>query len=292
VVIGIPMYRSEALVAAVIESILDQEYRDFAVVAIDDCSPDSTFSVAAAFGRSDPRIVVESNPARLGMIGNWNRVLERAHELHGEFEYFAWASDNDLRDASWLSTLVRALDENDRAVLACSLFGTLLGDRRDEKPFLDSRGVSDPRERFRLAVRITTVGPAVYGLQRRSALDQVGGIAQVLMPDSLLLAHLALYGELVQEPSVLWYCGHPTTGSSLRRQRASLFASAPRYTFAPVALQHAAYLLRWLFFGARRPPEVGRWRALLLVAVYLGGHTRLALGRRYRRALATVRGAR
>jgi glycosyltransferase involved in cell wall biosynthesis len=289
VVIGIPMYRSEALVAAAIESILAQEYEDFAVVAIDDCSPDATFSVAGAAGRSDSRIVVESNPARLGMIGNWNRVLERARELHGEFEYFAWASDNDLREASWLSVLVRALDENQRAVLACSCFGKRWGDRHDEEPFADSRGISDPTARLRLAVRISSVGQTVYGLLRKSALDQVGGIARVLMPDSLLLAHLALYGELVQEPEVLWRSGAPMTGSSRRRQRASLFARAPGYTFAPVALQHASYLLRWLVFHARRPPEVGRWRALLLIAIYLGGHSRLALGRRYRRVVAKVR---
>jgi glycosyltransferase involved in cell wall biosynthesis len=283
------MYRSEALVAEVIESILNQEYGDFGVVAIDDCSPDSTFSVASACSRRDPRIVVESNSARLGMVGNWNRVLERAEELHGEFEYFAWASDNDLRGASWLSVLVRALDENQRAVLACSLFGKLWGDRRDEEPFADSRGISDMTARFRLAVGATSVGPTVYGLLRRSALDQVGGVARVLMPDALLLAHLALHGEVVQEPQVLWHCGRPMTGSSRRRQRASLFASPPVYTFAPVALQHASYLFRWLFFGNRRPPGVGRWHALFLITIYLGGHSRLALGRRYHRVVGKAR---
>lgn len=290
VVIGIPMYRSEALVAQVVESILDQDYGDFGVVAIDDCSPDSTFSVAKASSRGDPRIVVESNAARLGMVDNWNRVLERAKELHGEFEYFAWASDNDLRGASWLSVLVRALDENPHAVLACTRFGKLWGDRRDEEAFADSRGTSDPIARFRLAVgAATSVGPAIYGVLRRSALDHVGGIARVLMPDALLFAHLSLYGEVLQEAQVLWHSGRPLTPSSRRPQRASLFARAPVYTFAPVALQHACYLFRWLFFGSRRPAEVGRLRALFLITIYLAGHSWLALGRRYHRVVGRAR---
>ena len=41
VVIGVPMYRSEQLVVDALE-LLAQAYRDFAVVAVDDCSPDTT----------------------------------------------------------------------------------------------------------------------------------------------------------------------------------------------------------------------------------------------------------
>ena len=119
------MYRSEEFVADVIQSLLSLNYENLAVVAIDDCSPDATLEIARSYAASDPRLVVEGNASRLGMIGNWNRVLERAYELFPDFEYFAWASDNDFREPSWASNLTQALEDNPGAALAYCRFGTI-----------------------------------------------------------------------------------------------------------------------------------------------------------------------
>src|SRR5439155_25271507 len=103
------MYRSESLVGAVLESLLAQDFGDFAIVAVDDCSGDGTMAIASGYAARDPRLSVDRSPTRLGMIHAWNRVLERARSLHPEFEFFAFASDNDPREPNWLSTLVQEL---------------------------------------------------------------------------------------------------------------------------------------------------------------------------------------
>jgi glycosyltransferase involved in cell wall biosynthesis len=78
VVFGLPMYRSEALVGDVLESLLEQDFDDLAIVALDDGSDDGTIAVARRYAARDPRLTVEeANPMRRGMIRTWNRVLER-----------------------------------------------------------------------------------------------------------------------------------------------------------------------------------------------------------------------
>ena len=69
-VFGLPMYRSEETVGPVIESLLEQDFADLAVVAVDDASPDRTLDIARGYAERDPRLIVEASPQRRGMIGN------------------------------------------------------------------------------------------------------------------------------------------------------------------------------------------------------------------------------
>ncbi len=273
VVLGLPMYCSEGCIADVIESLLSLDYENFAVIGIDDCSPDATFEVARTY-TSNPRLVVEANPERLGMIANWNRILDRAYELYPDFEFFAWASDNDLREPSWLSVLVRALEEDPNAALAYTRFGkTSEGEKlvpRRATWLFESRGIADPRERFTATIEGMRAGPIMYGLHRRSTLSQAGNVPPVLFSDFLFLAHLSLYGTFLQVPEALWYRDvQRKTGSSCRRQRAALFAGRPpRLTYLHVPIHHMLWLLRWMVIDGRRPAGMGRVSALRLSFYY------------------------
>jgi glycosyltransferase involved in cell wall biosynthesis len=283
-VLGLPMYRSEGSVARAIGSLLMQDYEDFAIVAIDDCSPGRTLEIAKALARTDSRIVVEANAKRLGMIANWNRVLDRSRELHGEFDFFAWASDNDLREPSWLSALVRALDENPAAALAYTRLGTVDGGTKTAPtaaPSLEARG-GDPVARFRRVIQGINAGAVIYGLHRRATLDLAGGIPRVLLADALFLSQLSLYGEFVQEPQVLWYRSHGGTGGSRSRQRRALFARSPPATFAPVVLQHTFWLVGSMVFAGRRPAGIGRLQALRIGVLYLTTRLNAAVEKRRR----------
>ncbi|HXH33210.1 MAG TPA: glycosyltransferase family 2 protein [Plantibacter sp.] len=273
VVLGFPMYRSEDLVGATIESLLSQDYKDFVVLANDDCSPDATVNVAFGYASTDPRIIVGVNNERLGMIANWNKVLARARELYPDFEYFAWTSDNDLRDPNWLSVLVRTLDENPNGILAYSLFGTFDGDQmtsETDRWRFDTRDIASPVERFRTALDGFPAGPIMYGLHRRRTLDQAGNVPAVVASDFLFLSRLSLYGSFLQEPDAVWYRGSRRTGATMRRHRAALFAGRPPVsTFLAVELQHTLWLLRWMVIGDRRPPGIGRGTAARLTLDFL-----------------------
>lgn len=296
VVLGLPMYRSEQVIGPVLESLLAQDFDDFAVVAVDDESPDATAEIAQRYADRDARLVVERNPERVGMIANWNRALEVARERHPEFEYFAWASDNDLREPSWVSTLVRALEQDPRAALAYSRFGTFVdGDkvRESRKTWIfDSREIVDPLERLRATTRGMRAGPIMYGLHRRDTLERIAPIPSVLLSDFIFLSRLSLYGTFVQTPEVLWFRDvRRMTGAVRRKQRAALFAGRPpATTYLPAALQHFRWLVQTMVIDGDVPAGVSRARALEISCLYLanwGGRTvrragRMALKRRNR----------
>lgn len=282
VVLGLPMYRAEEFIGPVLESLLSQDFAEFAVVAVDDASPDATVDAAKRYADRDSRLVVDRNPERLGMIANWNRALELAYERFPEFEYFAWASDNDLREPGWISTLVRALEDDPRAALAYSRFGTFVDGekvRESRKTWIfESREIVDPLVRLRATTKGMRAGPIMYGLHRRETLEQIAPIPSVLLSDFGFLSRLSLYGTFIQAPEVLWFRDvSRMTGAVRRKQRAALFAGRPpATTYLPAALQHYLWFVRTMVIAGPAPPGMSRARAFGISSLYLanwGGRT-------------------
>ena len=72
----LPTYNGADYVEEALRSILNQSYRDFELLVVDDGSTDTTLDIVQSF--SDPRIQLHRNPERLGIPANWNRCLELA----------------------------------------------------------------------------------------------------------------------------------------------------------------------------------------------------------------------
>ncbi len=70
----IPVDRGEPYLAETVRSVLDQTYRDFEVVVLDNASPDRADAVARKAG--DVRIRVERNPSVVPRAENWNRAVQ------------------------------------------------------------------------------------------------------------------------------------------------------------------------------------------------------------------------
>jgi glycosyltransferase involved in cell wall biosynthesis len=73
VCISIPTYNSGKTLAATLESVLNQTYRNLVVQVVDNASTDNTVAVARSF--SDPRLSVHQNPENVGAEGNFNRCI-------------------------------------------------------------------------------------------------------------------------------------------------------------------------------------------------------------------------
>jgi glycosyltransferase involved in cell wall biosynthesis len=72
----IPVYNGERFLAETMRSVLDQTYRDFEVVVLDNGSTDDSGTIARSFG--DSRIRIERNRSTLPQAENWNRIIELA----------------------------------------------------------------------------------------------------------------------------------------------------------------------------------------------------------------------
>lgn len=279
-VVGVPSYNGRAHVIAAMRSLLDQTSEDLAIVVVDDASSDSTAEMVAELARNHPRLHLEVNPRRLGMVANWNHTLDVALRLVPHAEFFAWGSDHDMWSPHWLTTLVAALEERPDAVLAYPLSeriyetGSVVGGWR-----FDTADVRSPRERMSRTVRDGVAGDMIYGLFRAEPLRAAGGYARVVYPDRLLLGRLALRGPFVQVDRVLW---HRRIGalSDPVRQRTTLFGGRPPlHSRLPWWLEHPAVLprsdgaaARWTYLRAgvavaRRRPRAAVGRLLRSVGL-------------------------
>ncbi len=72
----LPTYNGEAYVAEAVQSVLQQSYRAFEIVVVDDGSSDRTLDILQTF--TDPRIRIYQNPRQRGIPGNWNAAVELA----------------------------------------------------------------------------------------------------------------------------------------------------------------------------------------------------------------------
>ena len=68
----VPMYNAENFINVCIISILEQTFKDFELILIDDCSTDKTFEIAKSF--NDSRIKLLQNEKNLGMPGSVRNV--------------------------------------------------------------------------------------------------------------------------------------------------------------------------------------------------------------------------
>ena len=58
-------YNRESYISEAILSILNQSYKNFELIIVDDCSSDSTFEIAESYAIYDSRIRLFSNPINL-----------------------------------------------------------------------------------------------------------------------------------------------------------------------------------------------------------------------------------
>ena len=82
-----------------IQSILNQTYKDFELIIVDDCSPDNIRAVVDSF--HDERITYIRNEQNIGgkdLVGQWNNCLK-----HARGEYVILATDDDTYAPQFLS---------------------------------------------------------------------------------------------------------------------------------------------------------------------------------------------
>jgi glycosyltransferase involved in cell wall biosynthesis len=111
-----PTYNYARYLPEAIESVLAQDYADFELLIIDDCSSDDTRSVVEAYAAADGRVVFLVNEHNLGMVENWNYCLGKAR---GDYVKFLFGDDVLARPDA-LRSMVSCLDSREDVSLVGS----------------------------------------------------------------------------------------------------------------------------------------------------------------------------
>ncbi len=111
-----PTYNYGRFLGEAIESVLAQDFQDYELIIIDDCSADDSREVAGRYAGRHPQLRVEINPANLGLVANWNRCLAAARGHYVKFLF----GDDKLAGPSALGVLVSMLEADAGLVLAAS----------------------------------------------------------------------------------------------------------------------------------------------------------------------------
>jgi glycosyltransferase involved in cell wall biosynthesis len=117
-----PTYNGERFLRPAIDSILNQTFRGFELILIDDGSTDSTPRILAEYKDKDARVVVLRNERNLGIAGATNRGLAAARA-----EYLALQDHDDISLPHRLQTQLDFLNaHSDIAVVGSA--ATLIND--------------------------------------------------------------------------------------------------------------------------------------------------------------------
>ena len=202
--IGLPVFNGERFLARAVDSVLAQTYEDWELLISDNGSADATVAIAEEYANRDPRIRLRVNERNLGAVANFEAVF---HETTGR--YFMWLAYDDWFDPSYLARCVQVLEDRRDYVMAFAgmnvVDDTGQPDRHRTEP-MDGAASRNVVARFHAVLwRLGDPTSPVFGVARRSALEQTGRIRNSNEPDRILIGELSLLGRIHQDPDLLFF---------------------------------------------------------------------------------------
>jgi chlorobactene glucosyltransferase len=179
----VPARNEEAVFEASLASILDQEYPDFRVIAVDDQSTDLTPAIMERVAARDSRVVVVLGQERPpGWVGKTSAVHQDLFKSHSDWICFIDA-DMDLYPRALATAMMVARRESADMLsimprIDCRTFwqGTIA------VSFLQAPAQFDPIDRVNDPKTSTSIAAGGFILIRRSAYERAGGRTRVRPP--------------------------------------------------------------------------------------------------------------
>lgn len=117
VTIVLPVYNSELYLEKCLDSIINQTYRDFEVICVDDGSTDSSYKILSRYSAVDKRItIIESQHNNAGKARNIGMSVARG-------EYIIFLDSDDYFDENLLDLMVETIRKNSSDIVVCGSVG-------------------------------------------------------------------------------------------------------------------------------------------------------------------------
>lgn len=197
VTVLMPAYNAEKHITTAIESILDQTYKDFEFLIIDDGSQDKTWEVIQEYAKSEKRIVSVKNDKNLKLAGVFNQGIQLANG-----HYIARMDADDWSYPTRLEKQFEFLENNPETVI--------VGCRVDichenlEKIYTRNYGLNDREIRDKIFRFSPFCHPAI--MARKNAMQSCGGYNPLLIlgEDYDIYFRLGKKGKFANLPETLF----------------------------------------------------------------------------------------
>jgi glycosyltransferase involved in cell wall biosynthesis len=100
----LPVYNGAKYLEFAIRGVLQQTYQNFELIIVNDCSTDTTLSIAESFQKQDPRIRIVNNKINLKLPSSLNAGFDSA-----KGDLFTWTSDDNIHHPNFLEELLNQL---------------------------------------------------------------------------------------------------------------------------------------------------------------------------------------
>jgi len=198
-------YNRERFISEAIESVLNQRYKNFELIIVDDCSSDKTVEIAKQFELLDSRVKVYINKINLGDYPNRNKAASYATG-----KYLKYLDSDDVMYSYCLEVMVNAMETFTEAA-----FGLSSIDEEIPFPILITP-IEIYNEAFFTNRNHFSRGPG-SSVIRRDVFNEIGGfIEERHIGDTDMWMKLAQKYCMVKfQFSVYWNRLHPLTESQI-----------------------------------------------------------------------------
>lgn len=112
----VPVFNSEKYLDKCINSILDQSYKDFELILVNDGSTDSSYDICKKYESLDARVmVIDKNNG--GAAQARNIAIQKSNG-----KYLAFVDSDDYIDANFIKILVKEIESSNADICACSYY--------------------------------------------------------------------------------------------------------------------------------------------------------------------------
>lgn len=256
-----PAYNAEKYIREAIDSILDQTFRDFEFIIINDCSTDRTEEIILSY--DDPRIIYLKNEKNLGVAETLNRGIEIARG-----EYIARMDADDISLPERFEKQADCLDSHEEIAVLGSNLELFTGDT-----ILEIRCPSSNTEQMKVDLLFFCglAHPSV--MMRTAVIREFGGydLAYEGLEDYELWCRVIEKYEITTLPEVLFrYRVHdtqvtrnpsPVFGSRMRRLK---YRQLSQLGINPESLEGCAFLSYCLGDKVEALTDLSRFFELVL----------------------------
>ena len=118
-----PVYNCGPYIAECIESVLNQTYRNFEYLIVNNCSTDNTQEIANSYAQKDSRIRVSNNTEFVGVIANHNNAF---NQMSHESKYCKVVSADDWLFAECVGKMVELAEAHPTVGIVARMHALIL----------------------------------------------------------------------------------------------------------------------------------------------------------------------